>query len=145
MSATLDANVLLYASDTSSDLHEQAVALVQAVAAGPDLLYLFWPTLMSYLRISTHPGIFERPLDPPAAQANVNALIALPHVRTEGEAEGFWDVWKAATQDVVVRGNLVPDAHLAALMRQHGVRLVWTRDRDLRQFDGVEARDPFQE
>jgi predicted nucleic acid-binding protein len=42
-----------------------------------------------------------------------------------------------------VEGNDVPDAHLAALMRQHGVRLIWTRDRDFRTFDWIEPRDPF--
>jgi predicted nucleic acid-binding protein len=41
------------------------------------------------------------------------------------------------------RGNDVPDAHIAALMRQHGVRLIYTRDRDFRRFDGIDARDPF--
>ena len=41
------------------------------------------------------------------------------------------------------RGNDVPDAHLAALMRQHGVRVIYTRDRDFRRFDGIDARDPF--
>lgn len=43
----------------------------------------------------------------------------------------------------VVRGNLVPDAHLAALMRQHGVATIWSADRDFRRFDGITARDPF--
>jgi predicted nucleic acid-binding protein len=41
------------------------------------------------------------------------------------------------------RGNDVPDAHLASLMRQHDVRVIWTRDRDFRRFDGIDARDPF--
>jgi hypothetical protein len=41
------------------------------------------------------------------------------------------------------RGNEVPDAHLAALMRQHGVRLIYTRDRRFRRFDEIDARDPF--
>lgn len=143
MSATLDANVLLYAADSSSDVHEEAVAFLHKLAEGPDLLFLFWPVLMSFLRISTHPGVFHRPLTPSDARRNVESLLALPHVRTEAEAEGFWAVWTNATEGIVVRGNLVPDAHLVALMRQHGVRLAWSRDRDLRQFDGIDVRDPF--
>jgi predicted nucleic acid-binding protein len=42
------------------------------------------------------------------------------------------------------RGNLVPDAHLVALMVENGVRMIWTRDRDCRRFRGIEARDPFE-
>lgn len=52
--------------------------------------------------------------------------------------------FRSATQAVVVRGDLVSDAHIAALMRQHGVTLIWTADRDFRRFDGLTARHPFR-
>jgi toxin-antitoxin system PIN domain toxin len=142
MSATVDANVLIYASNTADPLHETAVKLVRRLAAGPELVYLFWPTLLAYLRIVTHPAILPRPLPPRAAMSNVEALLDRPHVRAPGEADGFWSLFRAAAGDRP-RGNDVPDAHLAALMRQHGVRLVYTRDRDFRRFDGIDARDPF--
>ena len=64
MSYSLDVNVLLYASDRSSDRHDHARRFVEACAAGPELLCLAWPTLMSYLRIATHPRIFAAPLSP---------------------------------------------------------------------------------
>ena len=51
MSSTLDANILVYASNTSDPLHAPASALVQRLAEGPELVYLFWPTLLGYLRI----------------------------------------------------------------------------------------------
>ncbi|MBI4729331.1 MAG: PIN domain-containing protein [Acidobacteria bacterium] len=143
MSSTIDANILLYASDSSSPHHEPALAFLRERAAGPDILYLFWPVVMAYLRIATHPGIFQHPLDPNAATENVESLLALPHVRTEGETQRFWEVWRATTQDLAVRGNLVPDAHLVALMREHGVGTIWSRDRDLRRFDGIRVLDPF--
>jgi toxin-antitoxin system PIN domain toxin len=143
MSATVDANILLYASDSSSPLHAQANAFLTARAAGPDLLYVFWPVVMAYLRIATHPAVFERPLDPQAAASNIEALLDLPHVRTGGETERFWDVWRATTRGLSVRGNLVPDAHLVALMRDYGVGVIWSRDRDLRKFDGIRVVDPF--
>ena len=62
MSYTLDANVLLYASDERSPFHTRAQALLEQLADSDDLVYLFWPTVMAYLRISTHPAIFETPL-----------------------------------------------------------------------------------
>ena len=143
MSSTIDTNVLLYASDEASPLNEAAVRFLTDRAAGPDLLYVFWPTIMGYLRISTHPAVFEHPLSPSDARRNIEALISLPHVLTPGEADGFWEVWTKVTDGVTARGNLVPDAHLVALMRQHGISTIWTRDRDLRRFSGIRVADPF--
>lgn len=142
MSSTVDVNVLLYASDSSSRFHEGARALLDRLILGPDLFYLFWPVVMGYLRISTHPAIFVRPLPPAEAVANVEALLGLPHVRTAAEDEGFWDFFRTVTSSVPPRGNSVPDAHLVALMRQHGVTMLWTHDRGFRQFDGIKTRDP---
>lgn len=142
MSATVDANVLVYASDTSADVHGPAESLVRRLATGPEILYLFWPVLLGYLRIVTHPGILSRPLAPTIAMRNVEALLDRPHVRVPGEADGFWPIFRATTGDHP-RGNDIPDAHVAALMRQHGVRLIYTRDRDFRRFEGIDARDPF--
>lgn len=145
MSSTVDANVLLYASDTSSLYHRRARGFLAERAAGPDLFYLFWPTIMAYLRIATHPAIFEAPLDPEEATGNIDDLLARPHVRTESESERFWETWRTTTRGVTVRGNLVPDAHVVALMREHGVETIWSRDRDLRKFDGIRVLDPFAE
>lgn len=142
MSSTLDANVLIYASNTADPLHEPALDLIRRLAAGPELVYLFWPTLMAYLRIATHPGILPHPLSPKVAMRNVEALLDRPHVRAPGEADGFWPTFRSAAGDRS-RGNDVSDAHIAALMRQHGVRLIYTRDRDFRRFDGIDPRDPF--
>ena len=111
------------------------------MAAGPELVYLFWPTLLGYLRIVTHPGILVQPLTPARAQRNVVALIDRPHVRTPGEADGFWPLFRSAAGGSA-RGNDIPDAHIVALMRQHGVRLIYTRDRGFRRFDGIEVVDP---
>lgn len=142
MSATIDANVLIHASNTADPLHEPAVALVRRLATEPEIVYLFWPTIMGYLRIVTHPAILPRPLSPRDAMRNVEALLDRPNVRAPGEQSGFWPHYRAAAVDPT-RGNDVPDAHLAALMRQHGVRLIYTRDRGFRRFDGITARDPF--
>jgi toxin-antitoxin system PIN domain toxin len=142
MSATLDANILVYAADSRSPVHEPAEALVRRLALGPEILYLFWPVLLGYLRIVTHPGILTNPLSPAIAMSNVDALLDRPHVRAPGEADGFWPVFKS-TAGPRPRGNDIPDAHLVTLMRQHGVRTIWTRDRDFRRFDGIDAKDPF--
>jgi hypothetical protein len=143
VSFSCDANVLLYASDSASPVHQPARSFLQSAAAGGDLFCLGWPTVMSYLRIATHPGIFSAPLTPAEALRNVDALVALPRVRLLAEEHGFLDVYREVTGDFPVRGNLVPDAHLAALLRQHGVRTLFTRDADFRKFPFLDVRDPF--
>jgi hypothetical protein len=100
---------------------------------------------MSYLRIATHPRIFAAPLTPVEALGNVEALASLPHVRVLSEEPGFLDVYREVTGSFPVRGNLVPDAHLAGLLKQHGVRTLFTRDGDFRKFDFLDVRDPLVE
>lgn len=142
MSSTVDANVLVYASNEADPVHSTARALVERLAAGPDLVHLFWPALLGYLRIVTHAAILPRPLAPADAQGNVTALLGLGHVRAPGESDGFWDIYRAQAGEQL-RGNAVPDGHLAALMRQHGVTTIYTRDRDFRRFEGIRVEDPF--
>jgi toxin-antitoxin system PIN domain toxin len=98
---------------------------------------------MSYLRTATHPRIFTTPLSPAEALANVEALALRPHVRLLSEEDGFLAIYRAISATLPVRSNLVPDAHLAALLRQHGVRRLFTRDADFRKLDLLEVRNPF--
>lgn len=143
MSQTLDVNVLLYATDRSSPFHARAKALVERLAAGPDLVYLLWPVALGYLRIVTHPRLLDAPLAPATAAANIEQLVTQPHVRAVGELDDFWAVYRRVADDVTPKGNLVPDAHLVALMHQHGISTIWSHDRDLRMFGGITVRDPF--
>jgi toxin-antitoxin system PIN domain toxin len=143
VSVTADANVLVYASDSSCARQPVAAAKLRELSAGPQLLYLFWPVLLGYVRIATHAGIFAQPLSVSEAQTNVERLIERPTVICAGEADGFWQVYRQVTTNVPARGNVVPDAHLVALMRQYDVGTIWTHDRGFRRFDGIRVRDPF--
>ena len=142
MSAAIDTNILLYASNSSSDSFETAFALVQRLARGPELLYVFWPVAMGFLRLSTNPAVTDRPLSPSEALSSLRDLTERDHVRTPGEAAGFLGVYRD-TASAGTRGKDVTDAHIAALMRQHGVATIYTRDRDFRRFDGIRVEDPF--
>ena len=93
--------------------------------------------------MATHPRIFAQPLSHADASRNVEALMALPHCRVIGEQDGFWNTYRDITGDVPTRGNLVPDAHLAAVLRQNGIAMLYTHDRDFRKFAFLEVRDPF--
>lgn len=144
MSYAVDVNVLLYACDASSPRHPAALRFLERRAADPDLFCVAWSTLMAFLRIATHPRIFSRPLSPDEALGNVEALLRLPRLRLLAEGEGFLETYRAVAGRFPVRGNLVPDAHLAALLLQHGVRRLYTSDLDFRKFDFLEVVAPFE-
>jgi uncharacterized protein len=143
VSYSMDVNVLLYASDRSSDRHERARSFIETCAGGPEVLCLTWPTLMSYLRIATHSRIFAAPLTPDEALGNIAALVGLPHARAVSELDDFMDAYRRVAGDMPVRGNLVPDAHVATILFQHGVRTIYTNDRDFLKFESLEVRNPF--
>lgn len=143
MSYSIDVNVLLYASDRASARHDVAREFLESCATGPEVLCLTWPTLMAYLRIATHSRIFASPLAPEKALGNITALLALPHVRAISELDGFVDVYEHIAGNMTVRGNLVPDAHVVAILFQHGVQTLYSNDRDFRKFESLQVRDPF--
>lgn len=143
MSFGIDVNILLYASDARSPMNPKATEFLARCAAAREVFCLAWVTLMSYLRMSTHPAIFERPLTHDEALRNVGALLNLPHCRVIGEEDSFWDTYRKVTTDIPTRGNLVPDAQLASILLGHGVTTIYTRDRDFRKFPFLDVRDPL--
>jgi toxin-antitoxin system PIN domain toxin len=142
VSAAIDTNILLYAANSSSEAYETSYALVERLARGPELLYVFWPVAMGFLRLSTNPAVTDDPLSPSEALSSLGDLIERDHVRTPGEAPNFLAVYRE-TAAAATRGKDVTDAHIATLMRQHGVSTIYTRDRDFRRFDGIRVEDPL--
>ena len=143
MSVSIDANILVYADNLDDAVHDRARDLIDRLTAGPDLLYLFWPTIFAYLRIATNPRILRHPIAPSAAVRNIDGLLTLPHVVAPGERDGFWRTYLGSGGDTV-RGDAVRDLHLATLMRENGVRILYTRDSGFRRFDFIDVRDPFR-
>ncbi len=143
MSFAVDANLLIYASDLGSPFHPSARRFLEERSAGREIFCVAWVTAMAYLRIVTHPGILAAPLAPGEAMANLRSLAALPHVRMLSELEGFLDAYAEVTAGEPLRGKLVPDAHLAAVLAQHGVKVLYTGDADFRRFASLETRNPF--
>lgn len=143
MSSTLDANVLVHASDETSDRHTRARALLDHVATGSAITYVMWPVILAYVRIVTHPAIVQSPLAPEDAIRDIDDLVQRPQIVVIGEGDRFWETFKRTAESVKPRGNLVPDAHLVALMIEHGVSTIWSGDRDFRKFSGITVNDPF--
>lgn len=106
MSFGVDVNILLYASDTNCARHPKAGAFVEGCARGSETFCLAWVTLMSYLRMATHPAIFAKPLTHAQALSNVESLLATPMCQVLNEEEGFLDIYRRLTSGVSTRGNL---------------------------------------
>jgi toxin-antitoxin system PIN domain toxin len=129
--------------DAESVHHDKARSFLHACMTGSEAFYLAWPTVMGYLRIATHPAVFDRPLAPQEAMANVEVLLSAPHVRMVAEDTSFWTIYCETIEGIPTRGNAVPDAHLAALLRQHGINKLYTHDRDFRKFASLDVKDPL--
>jgi toxin-antitoxin system PIN domain toxin len=143
MSYSFDANLLLYASDESSEFHVRAKAFVIGRREDSDILCLTWPVLMAYQRIATHPSIFTKPMSAETAWGNVQQLLKLPRTRVIQETASFALDYAEVAQSAGVYGNLVPDAHIATILRQHGVRKFYTADTDFKKFDFLEVVNPL--
>ena len=98
----------------------------------------------AYLRMSTNSKIFAEPLSPEEALGNLTALVAQPQVKTLSERAGFLNAYREVTADFPVRANLVPDAHLATILRQHGVGTIYTNDADFRKFEFLQVINPIR-
>jgi toxin-antitoxin system PIN domain toxin len=143
MSYSFDANLLLYASDESSEFHVRAKAFVIGRREDSDILCLTWPVLMAYQRIATHPSIFTKPMSAETAWGNVQQLLKLPRTRVIQEMASFALDYAEVSKSAGIYGNLVPDAHIATILRQHGVRKFYTADTDFKKFDFLEVVNPL--
>lgn len=145
MSFAIDSNVLLYATDVSSSRHNESAKFLRECAESESVFCLSWPTVMAYLRIATHPKIFETPLDPGEAERNVDALLSLKHCRIiDATGPDFWKTYRQLSTEYHPRGNLVPDLQLAAILKSNGIRRLYTCDKDFRRFDFLQVIDPTQ-
>lgn len=146
MSYSIDVNILLFSSDASSQFHGRSLEFMESCAQSLEPMFLAHLTLMSYIRIATHPRIFTDPLTPADAFENVRRLSDLPQARLISEREGFLELYKETTEGLSVRANLVPDAHLATLLLQHGVSTLYTNDvDDFGKFGFLDIRNPLTE
>ena len=141
----VDTNILLYAADRDAPEHTVCRRLLEGWRRQSSPWYLTWGIIYEFLRVSTHPKVFRRPFPPEGAWRFIQAVLASPSVgvlvETDGHARVASEVFE---QTPAVAGNLVFDAHTAVLMREHGVRVIYTRDADFHRFPFVEVIDPLR-
>ena len=132
----VDANVLLYAVDTDSQFHDAARRWLEEALSGYGRVGLPWPSLLAFQRISTHPRASARPLAPGQAWAFIADWLNADAAWIPGPGERHSEILQRLIVDGDLRGNLVSDAHLAALALEHGVG-VCSADSDFARFPGL--------
>ena len=138
----VDVNLLLYVVNQESTHHATVRSWWEAAINGQDPLGMCWIVLLAFLRISTNPRAFARPLSVEQAVATVEAWLTHPNIRTVTETDDHWRTLQRLLDDVGAAGNLTTDAHLAALAITHGAVLV-SCDSDFARFRGLQWENPL--
>lgn len=137
----VDANVLIYAVNESARHHRSARAWLDTALTGPEPVMLPWICLLAFIRITTHPGVFPRPLSTAQACGIVAAWTARPNVIAREPARHHAELLADLLNGTGSGGNLVNDAHVAALALEHDASVV-TFDSDFSRFPGVRWEQP---
>lgn len=140
-----DVNVLVCSFKREARRHDEYAGWLNGVANGGEDLGLVEPVLTGFVRIVTNPRIFDDPAPTVDALAFVDALRGVAPARELPASDASWNrLGPLAAQDRAIRGNLVPDAHLAAIALSHGGRVA-TADRGFARFPGLQWFDPLDQ
>ncbi len=138
----VDSNILIYAKFSDLPQHERARSWLEAQLSAPGKTGIPWQSSLGFLRLATNPRLFGRPLEVGAAWRQVLEWINHPRVWIPEPTEDHPRVLGSIIAQVKVTGNLVPDAHLAAIAIEHGLT-VCSADADFARFPGVVWMNPI--
>ncbi len=139
----IDTNLLVYAHREDSAWHQAAHDVLRDLAEGRGRWGLPWPCVHEFLAIVTHPRIYAPPTPVHRALDQVSAWLESPSVVLLAEADGYWPVLHDILAAGRVVGPQVHDARIAALCRFHGIRELWSADRDFTRFRGLTVVNPL--
>ena len=138
-----DTSVLVYATVLSSPHHDVARRLLTDAAEGARPWAIAWPSVYEFLRVVTHPRVLHPPMPSAAAVEAVRAISASPSLVLLSESARHADLMTELVRTSGATGNLVHDAHIAALCLEHGVTELVTGDRDFSRFGELRVHYPF--
>jgi uncharacterized protein len=140
----VDTNVLIYAANADAPEHARCRALVEGWRTGSEPWYTTWPIQYEFLRVITHPRVLPSPWSATEALGFLEAIHASPAHGVLVESERHVQVAREVASGIpLLGGNLVHDFHTAVLMREHGIRRVFTRDADFHRFAFLDVHDPL--
>jgi uncharacterized protein len=139
----LDTNILVYAHREDAAFHTAALAALTELAHSRAAWAIPWPCLHEFFSVVTHPRIYDPATPTAAALGQIEAWLASPSLVLLAETEQHWHSLRTLLQQGKVAGPMVHDARIAALCQQHGVRELWSADRDFGRFGGLKVRNPL--
>ena len=141
----VETNILVYSHRRDSPWHATAAQCVRELAEGSGAWAIPWPCVYEFIGIVTHPRIYLPPSKLTDALAQVDAWLESPSLTLLGEPEASWPLLRECLMKSGVKGPQVHDARVAGLCEAHGVRELWTADRDFSRFSGIRTRNPLGE
>jgi len=139
----VDANLLIYAVDADSPHHRPARRWLEETLSSSQTVGLPWICVLAFLRLTTHPSVFQRPLKPEKALGYVDDWLTQPLVRLVMPGDAHWPILRNLLTQTGMAGNLTSDAHVAALALEHGAT-VCSADHDFQRFPGLRHVDPLR-
>jgi toxin-antitoxin system PIN domain toxin len=138
-----DVNVIVYAYDSDSPMHELASEWLEEALSGSETIALPWAVTIGFIRVVTNRAIFASPWEAGEAIEEVEAWLAQPSITVVDPTDRHPAVLRDLLTPLGTAGNLVSDAHLAALAIEHGATLC-SCDNDFSRFAGVRWEDPLR-
>jgi hypothetical protein len=138
----IDANLLLYASDTSAAHHQASRRWLENTLSSEESIGIAWAVVLAFLRVGTNPRIRRNAFSLQEAVDIVAGWLERPNVTLLNPGERHWEILRAMMSKGQARGPLITDAHLAALAIEHGAALAST-DRDFARFPGLNFFNPL--
>jgi len=139
----VDTNILVYAHRADSPFYRTAYRCVESLASSPDGWAIPWPCVHEFLAVVTKPKALRPPTSLDAALDQVDFWFASPGLVLLEETSGHWSTLTETLRSGRVTGGLVHDARIAALCLEHGVRELWTADRDFSRFPDLATFNPL--
>ncbi|MDP9052889.1 MAG: PIN domain-containing protein [Acidobacteriota bacterium] len=139
----VDTNILVYAHRSDSDFFGAASAAIRKLAESSEQWAVPWPCIHEFLAVVTNPRIFKAPTPIGAAIQQVDTWLESPGLTLIGESRHYWRNLTEALTEGKIAGGKVHDARISAICRSHGVRELWTADRDFSRIPGVKTRNPL--
>ena len=139
----VDTNILVYAHREDAEFHKPAFERIRQLAEGNAPWALPWPCLHEFFAIATHARIYSPPTPARKAIEQVEAWLESPSVVLLTETPEHWSVLKPLLTGGKIAGPQVHDARIAALCIQHGVRELWSLDRDFGRYPKLKTRNPL--
>lgn len=138
----VDVNLLIYAVNEDSPDHRKAKAWLEAAISGTETVGLPWTVLLAFLRLTTRPGLFQKPLSVEAAFDVLDFWLQQDSVTIPEPTERHLRTMRDLLSPLGTGGNLTSDAYLAALAIEHGAELC-SADNDFGRFKRLRWRNPL--